>query len=129
MDMRGRNNKLTLHVQQEIYNMWLDNSINSTDGGGHERNIVKISKRKYHGQYDPDLSNGGIVIGEKVNKCGQPYYFTGHKTVTTTQNLHTKLVAKGICISRGILFHLKPFFICQSTDREMALCLQNMFEW
>ena len=124
MDMRGRNNKRALHAQQEIYNMWLDNSINSTDGGGHERNIVKISKRKYHEQYDPDLSNGGIVIGEKVNKCGQPYYFTRRKIVTTTtQNLHTKLVAKGIHINRGILFRLKPFFICQSTDREMALCL------
>ena len=77
-DMRERH-QLPLYVQQEIYNLWLENSINSTDGGCHDRNVVKISKRKYHEQGDPDLSDGNIVIGEKCNKVDSRIILLGAK--------------------------------------------------
>ena len=47
-------------IKQKVYDIWLKNSINSTDGRN-GRNIVKLSKRKYLEQYG-SIKNRNIVI-------------------------------------------------------------------
>ena len=105
-----------------MYDIWISNSINTTDGRN-ERNVVKISKRKYNEQFDIGITNRD-VIEEKRNKRGILYYFAGRKIVTTTiRTLLHKLSEKGISVSIGSLFKMKPFYITTSTEKEMALCL------
>ena len=47
-------------IEEKVYDIWLKNSINSTDGRN-GRNIVKLSKRKYLEQYG-SIKNRNIVI-------------------------------------------------------------------
>ena len=47
-------------IKQKVYDIWLKNSINSTDGRN-GKNIVKLSKRKYLEQYG-SIKNRNIVI-------------------------------------------------------------------
>ena len=54
--------------RQKIYNIWVDNSIPSTDNRN-DRCSVKMSKAEYLKIYE-GIENNGIEIEEKVNKRG-----------------------------------------------------------
>ena len=53
-------------IKQKVYDIWLKNAINSTDGRN-GRNMVQLSKRKYLEQYG-SIKNKNIVIEEVKNK-------------------------------------------------------------
>ena len=64
--------ELSQNMKRNIYNTWIKNSINSSDGRN-GRNLVKLSKRKHIEQYGT-IKNNEAVIDEVKNKHGQTYY-------------------------------------------------------
>ena len=59
-------------VKQKIYDMWIENSINSTDGRN-GRNFINISKKKYLQIYG-SIDNCKVVVEENANKRGRLNY-------------------------------------------------------
>ena len=74
------------NVKQNIYDTWIKNSINCTDG----RN-VKLSKRKYIEQYGT-IKNNEVVIEEVKNKHGQILWCKPHVLLDPSRiNCHNKI--------------------------------------
>ena len=63
-ETRGRQEQI--EIKQKVYDTWLKNAINSTDGRN-GRNMVKLSKRKFLEQYGK-INHSNIVIEELKNK-------------------------------------------------------------
>ena len=69
-EKRGRSS-LSNILKQEIFDMWVSNSINSTDGHS-RRSIVCLNKdSSYLKKYGPDIQSKEIVIEETVNCRGR----------------------------------------------------------
>ena len=68
-EKKGRSG-LSNILKQEIFDMWISNSINSTDGCN-GRNIVCLNKDSYLKKCGPDIQSKEIVIEEKANHRGR----------------------------------------------------------
>ena len=120
-EIRGRQ-ELSQNIKQNIYDTWIKNSINSTDGRN-GRNLVKLSKRKYIEQYGT-IENNKVAIDEVKNKHGQIYYSANRMAVTCTiRSIQGQLSQQGIVVSYGKIISLRPFFITFATEKEIAFCL------
>ena len=120
-ETRGRN-ALPLETLQQIYDLWIEHSIPSTDGRN-GRNMINLSKRKYIEQYGSQ-ENKDIVMEQNTNKRGQLIYSSNRRIFTcTTNKLKEKLADKGVIVSIGKILSLKPFFITYASNKELALCL------
>ena len=62
---RGKSG-LSNKTKQEIYNMWINHSINSTDSPN-GRNQVRMNKESYIKRYGTNLKNDQVVA-EKLNR-------------------------------------------------------------
>ena len=127
MDSRGRH-RLSVEIQQAVYNTWVENSIHSTDGRN-GRNMVNISKRKYLSKYG-NIENKGVVVDEKSNKKGHTYFSANRVVVTcTVRAIWDKLIEGGVHVSLGKILSLLTlfYFIC-NTKRASFVSLQIMLE-
>ena len=123
-EIRGRQ-ELSQNIKRNIYNTWVKNSINSSDGRN-GRNLVKLSKRKYIEQYGT-IKNNELVIEEVKNKRGQTYYSANRMVVTCTiRSIQDQLSQQGIVVSYGKIISLRPFYITFATEKEIALCLWKL---
>ena len=106
---------------QAVYDIWLENSIPSTNGR-HGQNQITISKRKFLPH--ADLNNKEVVVVEKINKTGKKA-ITAHKFIATltVHAIQEKLRFNNIDVSIGTIISLKPFFVNYAAEKEMALCL------
>ena len=96
-----------LNVKQNIYDTWIKNSINSTDGRN-GRNLVKLSKRECIEQHGT-IKNNEVVIEKVKNKCGQTYYSANCMVVTCTiRSIQDQLSQHGIVVSYGKIISLCP---------------------
>ena len=122
-DSRGRKG-LSEEMVQTVYNIWIENSISSTDGSN-GRNMVNIRKRKYFEVYHSVLEHKDVKIEESTNKRNQSLLSANRRIATCTcREIQKKLKEdKGICISLGKVVQLKPFFITNPSEKELALCL------
>ena len=119
-ETRGRQEQL--EVKQKVYDMWLKNAINSTDGRN-GRNMVRLSKRKFLQQYGA-IKHSDIVIEEIKNKRGQTYYSANRMIATCTiRSIIEQLSNEGISVSYSTVISLRPFFVTHATEKEIALCL------
>ena len=120
--------ELSQNIKRNIYNKWIKNSINSSDGRN-GRNLVKLSKRKYIEQYGT-IKNNEVVIEEVKNKRGQTYYSANIlfcMVVTfTIRSIQDQLSQQDIVVSYGKIISLRPFFITFATEKEIALCLWKL---
>ena len=106
-ETRGRN-ALPLETLQQIYDLWIEHSIPSTDGRN-GRNMINLSKRKYIEQYGSQ-ENKDIVMEQNTNKRGQLIYSSNRRIVTcTTNKLKEKLADKGVIVSIGKNIILETF--------------------
>ena len=120
-EIRGRQ-ELSQNIKQNIYDTWIKNFINSTDGRN-GRNLVKLSKRKYTEQYGT-IKNNEVVIEEDKNKRGQTYYSANCMIITCTiRSIQDQLLQQGIVVSYGKIISLRLFFITFATEKEITLCL------
>ena len=102
--------------------MWIDNSINSTDGRN-GRNFINIRKKRFLEVYG-SISNSKVVVEEQTNKRGRLNYSVNRMVSTIiVKVLQEKLKEKGVNVSNGTVISLRPFFITYPTDKEIALCL------
>lgn len=119
-ETRGRQEQL--EIKQKVYDIWLKNAINSTDGRN-GRNMVRMSKRKYIAQYG-SLKNENVVIEEIRNKRGQLYYSANRMVATcTVRSILQQASQQGISVSYGTAISVRPFFVTFATEKEIALCL------
>ena len=120
-DPRGRS-KLSPEDTQKVFDMYVENSITSTDGRN-GRNMLKISKRRLLEIYGYVVNHDDIKIEEKQSRK-RLYYQSNRQIFTCTiQDLQQKLKDAGLNLSIGKIHDLKPFFISYPTDKELALCL------
>ena len=68
-ETRGTANSIDDELKQEIFDIWVENSINSTDGCN-GRNLVSISKSKYNELFH-NMENKMISVNTVVNKRGR----------------------------------------------------------
>ena len=68
-ETRGTANSIDDELKQEIFDTWVENSINSTDGRN-GRNLVSISKSKYNELFH-NIENKTISVNVVVNKRGR----------------------------------------------------------
>ena len=74
--------EMSLGIKQRIYNMWVENSINSTDCRN-GRNMVNITKHKYLSLYQ-HLENKIVKVEKRKNKQGSIYYIANRMILTCT---------------------------------------------
>ena len=67
-----------------MYDIWIDNSINSNDGK-YGRNIITIKKCSYLEQYS-DLHTKDAIVEECTSKRGGKYYSANRMIVTCFLN-------------------------------------------
>ena len=68
-ETRSTANSIDDELKQEIFDTWVENSINSTDGRN-GRNLVSISKSKYNELFH-NIENKTISVNVVVNKRGR----------------------------------------------------------
>ena len=68
-ETRGTANSIDDELKQEIFDTWVENSINSTDGRN-GRNLVSISKSKYNELFH-NTENKMVSVNVVVNKRGR----------------------------------------------------------
>ena len=71
-ETRGTGNSIDDELKQEIFDTWVENSINSTDGRN-GRNLVSISKSKYDELFH-NTENKTVSVNVVVNKRGRTLY-------------------------------------------------------
>ena len=117
-----RRSSLSDETRQQIYDMWLKNSIPSTDARN-GRNIVRLSKKNYLQSYG-QLENKDVVIEEKVAKRGRKYLHANKMIITcTTRSIQKQLTDIGVDVSLGKIISLRPFFVMVASEKEISLCL------
>ena len=123
VDSRGRR-RMNPEVVTKIFNMFVDNSISSTDGWN-GRNVVKMSKRKFLETYGQEIIEHKDIKIETMMKRNRAVYVSNRRIATCTIRAVQKKLKEeeGIDVSIGKLLALKPFFITHPTDKELALCL------
>ena len=120
-DSRGRS-RLPPEVVQKVFDVYVENSITSTDGRN-GRNMVKIKKRRLLEIYGSILTHDDIKLEEKVSRK-RTYFQSNRRILTCTiREIQEKLEGEGLNVCHGKLLELKPFFIAYPTDKELALCL------
>ena len=110
-----------LSSREAVYDIWLENSIPSTNGRNGQSQIT-ISKRKF--LLHADLNNKEVVVEEKINKRGKKA-MTANKFIATSiaRAIQEKLRFNNIDVSIFSIISLKPFYVNYATKKEMTLCL------
>ena len=110
---------------QKVYNLWVDNSISSTDGNG--RNMVNISKRKFLEVYGREMNHKVVNLECHTTKRGQTVFSANQRVATcTVQAMKAKLESENCKISYGSVLFLKPFFrLMRSWHYACASCVLN----
>ena len=80
-ETRGRKN-LSGEIRQSVYDIWIEHSVNSTDGRN-GKNTVKITNLQYL-RLCSDLNNENIKIEKRANKRGSIKYIANRMILTAT---------------------------------------------
>ena len=107
-------------VQQEVYDLWIENSIPSVDCRN-GRQSIKISKLNYLKMYVNIINTPPL----KEKPRGMPI-FVATKQARTCTVRHMKTLVKDKCgydTSLGKLNFLKPFFVTNAAEKERVLCM------
>ena len=116
-----RNSKFTTETYQEIYDFWIENSINSNESF---YNMKRISKRDFMEQYsnivDPHLIEKKIQL-----KNGSKVVFTSPRMIYTesVRKLHLSFNEKHTLVSLSLFFRYKPYYCVRPTEKEKSSCL------
>ena len=98
-ETRGTVNSINDELKQEVFDTWVGNSINSTDGHN-GRNLVSISKSKYNDLFH-NIENKTVSVNVAVNKRGRTLYQANKMVLTCT----VRDIEKN-CLIRDIQFLL-----------------------
>ena len=121
-DSRGRC-KLKPEVVQQVFDLWVENSVTTTVGSN-GRNIVRIGKKRVLEAYGNILENENVNYTLLQNKRGKTMITTNRRVATcTVRELQSKLKNLDLDLSLGTVVALKPFFITYPTDKDYSLCL------
>ena len=107
-----------LEVKQELYELWIENSIRSVNCRNGQQSI-KISKLNYLKRYGNIINTPPLEEKLKERCC------SNKTTLDITVRLMKTLVKEkcGYDISLGKLNFLKPFFVTNATKKERVLCM------
>ena len=120
-DVRGKHSKVTPEMSQNIYDLWIENSIPSVDCRN-GREFVKIRKSDYVKRYG-NITNSPQL--EENKKRGTIVYITTRRVVTCTVRKMKSLIMEkyDYNVSLGKINYLKPFFLTTPTEKEKVLCM------
>ena len=94
-ETRGTANSTDDKLKREIFDTWIENSINSTDGHN-GRNLISISKSKYNELFH-NIENKTVSFNVVVNKRGRTLYQANRMVLTMF------VIFKKSCLIRDIL--------------------------
>lgn len=108
--------KQEVNCRQAVYDMWLENTIPSTDFRN-GRNCINISKRRF--QPHADLNTRDFVVEDNINKRGQIIMSSSKLIATlTVRAIKEKLKNNNIDVSIGTIISLKPFWLPMPLDEK-----------
>ena len=107
---------------QDVYDFWLQNSLNSNDS---QSNVVNITKRAFLEQYN-SITDANLMEKEVTPKSGtKKIFFAGKKIYThSLRALHNKFnCTHEENVSSSTFYSYKPHYVCKPTEKEKELCL------
>ena len=113
----------SIESKQKCYDMWVTNSINSTDArnGG---NLISISKSN---TLYRNIENKSVQINSIVHQREKTALRANRRMLTCTlRTTHQQFKDSGLTTLIGKIMNLKPFFITYPTEKEIALCLSKL---
>ena len=81
-ETRGTANSIDDELKQEIFDTWVENSINSTDGRN-GRNLVSISKSKYNELFN-NIENKTVSVNVVMKRRERALYQANRMVLTCT---------------------------------------------
>ena len=81
-ETRGTANSIDDELKQEIFDTWVENSINSTDGRN-GRNLVSISKSKYNELFN-NIENKTVSVNAVMKRRERALYQANRMVLTCT---------------------------------------------
>ena len=119
--LNKRNNKFTSTDFQEIYDFWLDNSVNSNESA---YNMKRINKRSFHEQFS-NINDPNVIEKSGQLKNVWKVVFTAPRMVYTesVRKLHSSFCQKFIQASLTVFFKHKPHYCIKPTKKEKLSCL------
>lgn len=116
-----RNTKFTNEIYQQIYDFWIENSINSNESA---YNIKRISKRNFLKQF-PNINDPNLIEKSVKLKSGSKSVFESPRMIYTESIRKLRLLfnEKHTPVSLTLFFRYKPYYCVRPTEKEKSSCL------
>ena len=116
-----RNSKFAAVNFQEIYDFWLDNSINSNKSVYDMKRITKL----FFLEQFLNITDSNVIEKRVQLRKRSKVVFTAPRMVytETIRKLHSRFNQKHTNVSLSLFFRYKPYYCVRPTEKERLSCL------